>query len=213
MGTARHRPWQCHRRSRRQIFHVRLFQHSGHGIGSAGKSRRHKHVDQTGVQETSRHSEVSCLMWITLTSFINGSEKIGVIIEHDFNAQKSNRKEIYLLYSHTEYRCIFFRIAKYQKGGRGYFIIVTLINLDLNYSLYISATPLQSVWTMPSMFCPGVWRKTRPVWNCGRIIWPCLPDTLTSRSWESCVRPPYSWPQATPSGGRYVHYNIHLLRN
>lgn len=81
--------------------------------------------------------------------------------------------------------------------------------MDLNYSLYISATPLQSVWTMPSMFCPGVWRKTRPVWNCGRIIWPCLPDTLTSRSWESCVRPPYSWPQATPSGGRYVHYNIH----
>lgn len=86
-----------------------------------------------------------------------------------------------------------------------YFIIVSLIKLDFNHSLYISATPPQSVWTMPSMSCRGVWRKTRLVWNYGRIIWLYFPDTLTSRSWGSCVRPPYSWPQATPSGGRYVH--------
>lgn len=115
VGTARHWPWQCHRRSRRQIFHVRLFQHSGHGISSAGKSRRHKHVDQTGLQETIWHSEVSCLMWIALTLFINGSEKIRVIIEHDFKAQRSNRKEIYLLYSHTEHRCIFSELQSIKK--------------------------------------------------------------------------------------------------
>lgn len=212
MGTARHWPWQCHRRSRRQIFHVRLFQHSGHGIGSAGKSRRHKHVDQTGLQETIWHSEVSCLMWIALTFFINGSEKIRVIIEHDFKAQTEKRFTFCTLIQNIG---VFFQNCKVLKRRQGllYYCYFQLINLDLNHPLYISATPLQSVWTMPSMFCPGVWRKTRPVWNCGRIIWPCLPDTLTSRSWESCVRPPYSWPQATPSGGRYAHYNIHLPRN
>lgn len=47
--------------------------------------------------------------------FINGSEKIGVIIEHDFKAQSSNRKEIYLLYSHTEYRCIFSELQSIKK--------------------------------------------------------------------------------------------------
>lgn len=123
---------------------------------------------------------------------------------------KAQTEKRFTFCTHIQNIGVFFQNCKVLKRGRGYFIIVTLINLDLNHSLYISATPLQSVWTMPSMFCPGVWRKTRPVWNCGRIIWTCLPDTLTSRSWESCVRPPYSWPQATPSGGRYVHYNIHL---